>query len=177
VLASLGLEPGNLFEQFIRVDVMGTTVQRKVKNYRLSYNGMEIEDASLLIDHIVHSGDRIDYKALPATIRVGELLPAPGRGRDLKISINNKEFVLPGISGKIILNGKEVDEYAEVSDGDIVRTVAGRDAEAVLVDLFRYISVEPKETAGKKLRLMVNQQEANFTTPLTYGADVRIVFE
>jgi len=177
VLAAAGVRPEELSEQTVSFDVLGARIEKKLKNCALKINGREIRDIGEAMDFIVGPGDQITFERIKPVIRAGDLVSVPGKGRDLKVKINEEEFVFPGSCGKILLNGREVAEDAEVNDGDIIRTAAGRDAEAVLVDIFRYISLEPRDTAGKRLKLLVNQQEANFTTPLSYDADVRISFE
>ena len=176
-LAAAGISAQGIAEQNVSFNVLGQTVAKQIKNCVIKINGNEIRDLNELRSAKVIASDEITYESVKPVVRAGELISVPEKGRDLKIKINEEEFTFPGSHGKIILNGREVSEDAEVSDGDILRTVSGRDAEAVLVDIFRYISLEPRDTAGKRLKLLVNQQEANFTTPLSYDADVRISFE
>ncbi|MHB9155635.1 MAG: hypothetical protein ACYC5N_08075, partial [Endomicrobiales bacterium] len=177
VLARAGIPAESLSAAKIAVDVLGRQVEMPARNFTLKHNGEEIRTPDTFPDITVMAGDAIEFRRIDPTLLVGDLLPLPQQGRELKIRINEEDFVFPGSVGKILLNGREVKEDAEVRDGDILRTAAGRDAEAVLVDIFKYISVEPKDTVGKRLKLLVNQEEANFTTPLTYGADVRVSFE
>jgi len=177
VLAVAGISAQNIAEQNVSFNVLGHIVTKNIKNCIIKFNGEEIKDIEALYSIKVSSSDEITYESVKPVVKVGELISVPEKGRDLKIKINEEEFVFPGSSGKIILNGREVSEDTEANDGDILRTISGRDAEAVLVDIFRYISLEPRDTAGKRLKLLVNQQEANFTTPLSHDADVRISFE
>ena len=152
-------------------------VEKSVKNCLLKLNGQELTQFEELDNLLLKPADNVEFQNIKPMLKAGELVAVPEKGRDLKVKINEEEFTFPGSCGKIVLNGREVDEEAEVSDGDIIRTLQGRDAEAVLVDVFRYIALEPRDTAGKRLKLFVNQQEANFTTPLSHDSDVRISFE
>jgi hypothetical protein len=63
-----------------------------------------------------------------------------------------------------------------LNDGDVIRTIAGKDVSAVMVDAFRYISVDPGAQVGKRLRLLLNDKESQFTTPLFEGADIKVLF-
>ena len=176
-LAAAGINGDKLSEQTVSFDVLGQKVERKVRNWSLKLNRKEIDDPNGVSSVVMNPSDEVIFESIKPVIKAGEFVSAPEKGRDLRIKINEEEFVFPGSSGKILINGRETGGDAEVSDGDIIRTVPGRDAEAVLVDIFRYISLEPRDTAGKRLKLLVNQQEANFTTPLSYDADVKISFE
>lgn len=177
VIETFGISGESLSEQNVSFDVLGEKVEKKVKNCVLKINGREVSSLQELSSMIVKPGDNIEFQSVKPVIKAGDLVSVPEKGRDLKIRINEEEFVFPGSHGRIILNGREVGPEAELNDGDILRTAAGRDAEAVLVDVFKYISLEPRDTAGKRLKLLVNQEEANFTTPLSHGAEVRISFE
>jgi cell division protein FtsA len=177
ILAAAGIERENLSERIMSFDVLGKKVEKSVKNCVLSLNGQEITKFEDIDNILLKPADNVEFQLIKPVLKAGELVTVPEKGRDLKVKINEEEFTFPGSCGKIVLNGREVDEETEVSDGDIIRTMQGRDAEAVLVDVFRYIALEPRDTAGKRLKLFVNQQEANFTTPLSHDSDVRISFE
>ncbi|HCJ67788.1 MAG TPA: hypothetical protein DHV62_10870, partial [Elusimicrobia bacterium] len=105
----------------------------------------------------------------------------------LRIKVNNEEYIFPGGKGKILMNGKEVNLDDYVFDGAVIEVHPGKDAEIILADIFRYISLdlenkelltkENKYPLGKKLKLLINNEEARFTSPLIDGSDVKIYFE
>ena len=177
LLLSSGISMENFLENKITIDVMGQRIEKIERNHRLIYNGTPIENIDAIYSISVNPGDVIELKTLKSQLTIKDFIETPAQGRELKVKINGEEFTFPGSLGKILLNGKNVEEDAIVSDGDIVRAISGRDAEAALVDIFKYISVDPKDTIGKRLKLFVNQEEANFTTPLSEGAEVRVGFE
>lgn len=176
-LLCAGVNIESLLEQRISVDVSGKIIEKAVKNYIITHNGNKIDNLDSLQNIAVNQGDSVKFEIGDPVAKISNFVSVPPAGRYLKIKINGEEFVFPGGPGRILLNGRDVDSEHVVKDGDIIRTVSGRDAEAALVDIFKYISVEPKDTVGKRLKLFVNQEEANFTTPLTEGADVMVSFE
>jgi len=176
-LNSQSINPELFKPQIWTFDLLGQTIEKKIYTYRLIINGREIPLDSF--EHItINSDDVIYIQKMETKISVGEIIPqSPPDGKPLKIKINGEEFIFPGGKGKILVNGKEVDENYELTDGDIIRTMPGKDAEAVVVDLFKYISIDPQDALGKKLKLLVNDFDASFTTPLIDGADVKITFD
>lgn len=177
LLAQRGIAVNGFTPAAISVDVMGRPERRVVKNTLLAVNGIPVDSQEVFNELALQPGDNVVLQAAERPPQVSDFVAVPASGRELRIKINEEEFVFPGSTGKILLNGREVAEDMPVNDGDIIRTAAGRDAEAVLVDIFRYIAVNPRDSAGKRMKLLVNQEEANFTTPLTYGADVKVLFE
>jgi len=176
-LRAADIDPDSLVEENIAVNVLGDIVEKTIKDFMLIVNGNMVTDTSVISAMDLKPGDRVEYQYIKPQSRVCDFISVPAQGSALKIKINGEEFVFPGSMGKILLNGRDVDHETPVNDGDIIRTVSGRDAEAALVDIFKYIAVDPKDTVGKRLKLFVNQQEASFTTPLQQGADVSISFE
>jgi cell division protein FtsA len=53
----------------------------------------------------------------------------------------------------------------------------GRDTPIILVDALRHIPINAAAPAGKRLRLLLNGSDAQFTSPLHEGADVQVFFE
>lgn len=165
----------------------------KQKNYVLKINNEE-----KTFDEIVKDGNLIEYQVFPEiSYRVKEVTNLPKDGENLKIKVNGEEYIFPGGKGKIFLNGKEGNAEDYVFDGAVIEIKMGKDAEIILADIFRYISLEVltsevitsdleskelltkenKYPLGKKLRLRVNNQEAKFTSPVVDGSEVKIYFE
>ena len=72
-------------------------------------------------------------------------------------------------------NGQEVSLDNQVYDGDEIRLIKGKDAECILVDVFKYINVDRNNF--RKIKLFVGGKESNFTTPLYDNAEIEIGFE
>lgn len=170
-----GVDVKNFLKNEIGVDVNGTTLRRATKNWRLKINETVMEELDENLP--LKTGDAVELEQLKTSFKAGDFIPAPPAGKNLRILINGEEFMFPGARGKILVNGKEADADTNISDGDIVRTAPGKDAEAILVDIFKYISLEPTDNVGKKIKLLVNSEEAAFTTPLFDGAEVKVGWE
>ena len=161
----------------ISVTVNGRTIQQMVHNFILKHNGTLITDPTTIGSMYIAPGDYIEYMPVQPALTASVFVDIPPSGKELRVMINGEHFTFPGGTGKIFINGREATPDTLVNDGDILSTVPGRDAEAVMVDIFNYLSIDPHETMGKKLKLSVNQQDALFTTPLPDGADVNVHFE
>lgn len=143
------------------------------QSFHLTINGQEASlEASL------HDGDVIEYTAHnPRHYQLKEVVPAPLFGRGVRVYINGQEYTIEGQRGKIYMNGQEVSPDEFIINGADIRTIPGKDAELIVVDLLRYISLDVDRNAGKKLKMFVNDREANFTTALPQGAEVKLYFE
>jgi len=177
VLGTAGVDVEKLSVRGISVELEGTRVEKSAADFYLSLNGTRIESLPVLRSLEVKPGDSVEFRALTPSLKLGDLAAAPPPGRGVRIRVNGEAFDFPGGAGKVLVNGREAAPEEEVSDGAIIRLQPGRDAEAVLADVFRYISFEPKDTEGKRLKLLVNSREAGFATPLTEGAEVEVGFE
>ncbi len=143
------------------------------QSFHLTINGQE---ASL--EAPLHDGDNIEYTAHnPRHYQLKEVVPAPPTGQGVRVSINGQEYTIEGQRGKIYMNGQEVSPEEFIINGADIRTVPGRDAELIVVDLLRYVSLDIDRSTSKKLKMFVNDREANFTTALSQGAEVKLYFE
>ncbi len=143
------------------------------QSFHLTINGQE---ASL--EAPLHDGDTIEYtEHNPRHYQLKEVVSAPLVGRGVRVYINGQEYTIEGQRGKIYMNGQEVSPDEFIINGADIRTVPGKDAEVIVVDLLRYISLDVDRNPGKKLKMFVNDREANFTTALSQGAEVKLYFE
>lgn len=172
----------------ICVIVNGQMKVFKQKNYQLLVNGEETTLAGPDFDYVVNDGDTIEYQVFPKiSYRVKEVADLPKEGRSLRIKVNGEEYIFPGGKGKILLNGKEADPEDYVFDGAVIEVHSGKEAEIILADIFRYISLDlenkelltkgNKYPLGRRLKLLVNDEEAGFTSPVSNGSEVKIYFE
>lgn len=173
LFTSLGLDPSSGAERRITVDSDGDMVELRSSKYELKVNG-----APAGIDYAgLKENDEIEFKASDPGWKIADVVSVPQHGRDLKIKINGEEFVFPGGKGKILRNGHDSALDEPIADGDIIRTVPGKDAEAVLVDVFKYVQLDPNNQLGKKIKLLIDGQESQYTSPLHDNAEVKVFFE
>jgi molybdopterin converting factor small subunit len=175
LLIHLGYDLNSFFERNVSLNVDGERVGRLIKNYRLTVNGAEVSLFSE--EQTVRPGDRLEFSSADALLRISDFASLPREGNNLRIKINGEEYVFPGGHGRIVVNGEKAAMDTVIKEGDSISTQDGKDAEAVLVDIFRYLNVNPQDQVGRKLRLMINDAAAQFTSPLFEGADVKVAFE
>lgn len=143
------------------------------KNFDLLINGVT---ASL--DSPLHEGDIIEYKSVKdQNYQVRDVLPMVPRGRGFTVRVNGQEYLIEGQQGKLLLNGQEASLDDVIRNGADIRTMPGKDAELIMVDLLRYVPLNVEQNPNKKLKMLLNGKEAQFATVLSQEADVQIYFE
>jgi cell division protein FtsA len=143
------------------------------QSFHLAINGQE---ASL--EAPLHNGDIIEYTANnPRHYQLKDVVTEQLSGQGVRVYINGQEYTIEGQRGKIYMNGQEVSPDEFIINGADIRTVPGKNAEVIVVDLLRYITLDVDRNTGKKLKMFVNGREANFTTALSHGAEVKLYFE
>jgi cell division ATPase FtsA len=172
-LEFFGIDGALADEKGITVEVNGQYVTLRSNRYALKHNNVSVD---INKEVPIVAGDVIEFKLLDPQWKIEDIVSPPASGNDLHVKINGEERVIPGRKGTILQNGKEVLPDQLLKDGDIIRTIPGKDSCAVMVDVFRYIAVDPSAQAGKRLRLLLNNHESQFTTPLFEGADIKVLF-
>ncbi|WP_340818896.1 pilus assembly protein PilM [Methanolobus sp. WCC4] len=136
----------------------------------------EVIDPSMLADTLIEDEDRIDIKKAEFEYRLEDILSKPEDGRKITVVLNGEEVIFDGSMPSISLNGKRTDLSAKVKDGDNVSFKNGDEADPILSDLFEFMDIKKEELVGKRMRLLVNNVPARFTTPLRDGNNVTIEF-
>ena len=172
-LESLGIDKALADEKGITVEVNGQYVTLRSNRYALRHNRCDI---AIENDARIAPNDEIEFKLLDPQWKIEDIVTPPVCGKELRVRINGEERIIPGGKGIIFQNGKEVQADHLLKDGDVIRTVAGKDCDAVMVDVFRYISIDPNQQIGKRMRLLLNDQESQYTTPLPENADIKVLF-
>jgi hypothetical protein len=172
-LEFLGIDRSLADEKGITVEVNGQYVTLRSNRYVLKHNH---SDVSIDSELNIAPDDELEFRLLDPQWKIEDIVAPPPSGKDLRVKINGEDRVIPGGKGTILQNGKAVPPDRLLEDGDIIRTSAGRDASAVMVDVFRYIAVDPVQQAGKRMRLLLDGKESQFTTPLFENADIKVLF-
>ena len=160
-------------ERTIVVTVDGEPRIVTQQSFHLSINGQEAG-----LDAPLNEGDLITYTAnAPRHYQIKEVVPAPAMGRGVKLRVNGQDYIIEGHKGKYYMNGQEVSPDEFVISGADITTAPGKDADLIMVDLLRYVPLNVEQNPGKKLKMILNGQQASFTSNLAPGADVQIYFE
>jgi cell division protein FtsA len=174
VLSQLTTLPSPSAQQEIKINVDGEDRILGSHKYELSVNRQTVD---LNIPVILQENDEIVFSTFDQQWKVADVAPEPRNGKDLKVKLNGEEFVFPGGKGKVTRNGEESGYDASLIDGDVIRTFDGKDAEAVLVDVFKYMAIDPTNALGKRIRLFIDGQESQYTSLLHDNAEVKVFFE
>ncbi|MCB4791135.1 MAG: rod shape-determining protein [Elusimicrobia bacterium] len=175
LLTGLGFDLRSVEKNTILLDIDGEDREFDKASCALKVNG---EERQLAEEIKLHGCNEIDFYKNELSWKVKDVVSGiPPSGRDLNVVINGERYSFPGAKGRLLLNGKNAAMETEIKSGDIIRNCCGKDAEAILVDVFRYISVNPREQLGKRMRILINEQEANFSSPLFNDAKVKVLFE
>jgi hypothetical protein len=75
------------------------------------------------------------------------------------------------------MNGRQVKPEEFLIDGADIKVYYLKERRILLSEIFRYIDVNPQKVVGKTIKIWVNDQPAGFTTPLSDGSQVKIIFE
>jgi len=108
--------------------------------------------------------------------RIEDILGKPEEGKNINVLLNGDEVTFNGSVPQITLNGEKAFISDSIKNGDNIRLKIGEDADPILSDLFEFMDIKKEELVGKKMRLLVNNVPARFTTPLKDGNNVTIEF-
>ncbi|WP_407282666.1 pilus assembly protein PilM [Methanolobus sp. WCC1] len=144
-------------------------------NYTFKLNGNSV-DRDKLSQHPVNDNDIILIDKSKFDYRIENILSKPEEGKKISVLLNGNEIVFDGSMPQITLNGKRASLSDKIDDGDNIKLKMGDDADPILSDLFEFMDIKKEELVGKRMRLLVNNVPARFTTPLRDGNNVTIEF-
>jgi cell division protein FtsA len=144
-------------------------------NYSFKLNGDPV-DRKELSQHPLNDNDIILIEKSEFDYRIENILGKPEEGKKISVLLNGNEIVFDGSMPQITLNGKRASLSDRIDDGDNIKLKIGEDAEPILSDLFEFMDIKKEELVGKRMRLLVNNVPARFTTPLRDGNNVTIEF-
>ncbi|HHV64166.1 MAG TPA: ATPase [Peptococcaceae bacterium] len=115
------------------------------------------------LDYILKDNDKIEVIEKKITVKDLQLQP-----QAMNFTVNGKEFLLPPREVRVISKGKVLAPDEEVYDG-MELIVEGFSRKPILSELFPYLNLTAQAVPGGRLEMLVNGQEAEFTTELTQG--------
>lgn len=176
-LAALGFSESQLSRRILKVTLNGKPKEVSYYPFRIYKN----RRLALLEDEI-NEGDELVYDSTPVFYQIKDLLQEEeGVGlaqKEIGVFVNGERITLALGGRRILKNGTEVDLEDVIEDGDEIRISSENTATPILADVFKYITIEQKSLrAAARLVMLVNGQEAQFTTPLKDGDKIRIYWK
>jgi hypothetical protein len=173
VLAQQGISTDNLSERQVLVNIDRTPRVLPQRNYTLKVNAKTVD-----LDSPVAYGDVIDFSSeVPSFYRIRDVVDIPEGVDSININVNGKDIEMYTRKVQVFMNGHEVKPDEFLIDGADITVYYSKQHQALVSDIFRYIDVDASEALGKRMRLFVDDAPAGFTTNVSEGARVRIVFE
>jgi hypothetical protein len=130
------------------------------------------------LDSPIAYGDVIDFSSeVPSFYRIRDVVDIPEGVDSININVNGKDIEMYIRKVQVFMNGHEVKPDEFLIDGADITVYYSKQHQALVSDIFRYIDVDASEALGKRMRLFVDDAPAGFTTNVSEGARVRIVFE
>lgn len=174
VLKFKGLSMENISERQILININSAPKILTQRNFTLLLNG-ELAD----LEAEVKEKDAIEFSLdNPTSYRIKDVVEISKVDRQIGIEVNGKCLYIGIEPMQIFMNGQRVEPDEFIIDGaDIKVYYSNGENQILLLDIFRYIDVDPKNAAGKRIKMWVNDMPAGFTTPLSDGSRVKILFE
>ena len=173
ILASQGIDTQTLFERQILVNINGHPKVLTQSNFSLKLNS-----APCALDSEAKTADTIEFSLnQPTHYKIKDVLKIPARSHNLRIRVGEKDIEVPVAPLQIFMNGQEVSPEEFLIDGAEIKTFHLKEETVMLSEIFRYIDFNPNAALGKKMRILVDELPAGFTTPLSEGSRVKILFE
>ncbi len=126
-------------------------------------------------------GDKLDILTSEKPIYlVKDLVPTDyTEPQKIPVTFNGQSVVMT----RSVYQLKKNDQVCQLEDplleGDRLSFEVNDDSKNTLIfsDVFRYVDIEVQETKGKRMRLRVNHQPANFDTPISKGDALELVWD
>jgi hypothetical protein len=173
VLKARGIRLENFSERQILVNINGAPKILTQRNFTLLLNGKICE-----FNTEVNPGDIIIFsQEVPTSYRISDVVDIPSGFQKMHINVDDKDIEVVLDTVQVFMNGHQVNPQEFLIDGADIRVYRVKERKILLSEIFKYVEVDPLKVVGKRMRILVDDMPAGFTTPLTEGAKVRIIFE
>jgi cell division protein FtsA len=173
VLKSENVDLEVLSERQVLINIDGVPKILPQRNFTLLINGKFAELGTEL-----NQNDIIEFSpATPTHYRVRDVVDTLAGFEKMHISVDNRDIEVTIERVQVFMNGQHVSPDEFLIDGADVRVYHIKERKVLLSEIFKYIEIDPKKVAGKRMRIMVNDAPAGFTTPLEDGSRVKLLFE
>jgi cell division protein FtsA len=168
-----GIDTEGLSQRQILVNINGNPRILTQRNYSLLCNGN-----SAGLDSEIAQNDIIEFSsARPTAYRIKDVVDIPEGAQIMHINVAGKDIEISVEPAQIFMDGRLVSPDEFLIDAAEIKVYILKEKKVILSEIFRYIDFNPLDAVGKKMRILVNDAPAGFTTPLTEGSRVKIIFE
>lgn len=173
ILEAQGIDTQTLCERQILVTINGQPKVLTQSNFSLTLN-----HSLCAIDSEIKTGDAIEFSLnQPRHYKIKDIIQIPKESHSLRVRVEEKDITVPVASLQIFMNDQEVSPEEFLIDGAQIKTFHLKEETVMLSEIFRYIDFDPNAALGKKMRILVDELPAGFTTPIGEGSRVKILFE
>ena len=168
-----GIQTAALSQRQILVNINGSPKILTQRNFSLRLNRESCD-----LDTELKPDDRLEFSTeTPTFYRIRDLIDIPRNREKMRVSVDGRDLELAVDTVQVLMNGQPVNPDEFIIDGADIRVFRAAKRTVMLSEIFRYIEIDPQLIKGKRLRIVVNDAPAGFTTPLSEGARVSISFE
>jgi len=173
VLRSQGVAMDDLRERQVLINVNGAPKIIPQRNFSVALNGQPCA-----LDTEVKPLDSLEFAFGGETnFRVRDVVEAAEGFDTMRITVDDKDVSLMINRSQVLMNGRTVSADEFIIDGADIRVYGIKEKKVLLSDIFRYIDIDPQQVVGKRIRIFVDDAPAGFTTPISDGSRVRLLFE
>lgn len=163
----------DLSERQVLVNINGTPKILTQRNFTLKVNNNTAD-----LNTEVKENDAVEFiLQTPTSYRIKDIIDLPEGTRKLNINVDGKDLEIIVEPAQVFMNGHQVRPEEFVIDGADIRVYSLKERQILLSEIFRYIDFDSQRAVGKRIKILVNDQPAGFTTPLKEGARVNIILE
>ena len=173
LLKSQGIPLESLSERQILVNINGQPKVLTQRNFTLLLNGQ-----SAGLDTTLSHNDTVEFSlATPTSYRIKDCIALPEACEIMRVNVAGKDVEMRIEPIQIFMNGHQVKPEEFLIDGAQIKVYYLKERKVLLSEIFNYIDFDPRKAMGKRMKILVNDMPAGFTTALTEGSRVNILFE
>lgn len=173
VLRHKAIDLKNLKARQALVNINGNPRVLTQANFTLGLNGKEAH-----LDTEIKQNDTIEFlPEKPTSYKIKDIIDIPETVEKVRINVSGKNIEIIVEPVQIFMNGRPAKPDELLLDGADIRVYRLKERAVMLSEIFRYIDFDPQKAVGKRMKILVDDLPAGFTTPLVEGSRVRFLFE
>jgi hypothetical protein len=142
------------------------------RNFSLKINNVFCD-----LETELKQNDVIVFSMEPTFYKIKDVVDCPSECQKIHINVDDKDIEVVIDTVQVFMNGHQTSPDEFLIDGADIRVYRVKERKILLSEIFRYVDVDPQRILGKRMRILVDDHPAGFTTPLIEGSRVRLIFE